>query len=87
LHPDVYYKALQRFLKRHKLRRVSFHELRHTHASQLVSNGTGVADVASRLGHSDIATTLKYYVHPLPEKQNEIAAQLEKQYGEIIKDD
>jgi integrase len=41
-----------------------FHDLRHTHASYLLEElGLSLEYVSKRLGHSDIQTTYRYYVH------------------------
>jgi hypothetical protein len=45
---------------------VSFHELRHTHASALIAQGWDAQAVAARLGDS-IATVLSVYVHQFDE--------------------
>jgi integrase len=42
---------------------VSFHELRHTHASQLIDANVDVVTIARRLGHSSPAITLNVYAH------------------------
>jgi integrase len=44
---------------------VRFHDLRHTHASQLLRQGTPVKTVSQRLGHSTAAITLNVYGHVL----------------------
>src|SRR5262249_39106089 len=44
---------------------VSFHELRHTHASQLIDAGVDVVQISKRLGHSSPAHTLSAYPPPL----------------------
>lgn len=43
-----------------------FHELRHTHATLLISNGTDVKTVQMRLGHSSAEVTMSCYAHALP---------------------
>lgn len=43
-----------------------FHSLRHTHASWLIANGCDIKTVSERLGHSDVAVTLKVYGHLMP---------------------
>lgn len=45
---------------------VTFHTLRHTHATTLLTNGIDVRTVSERLGHADPALTLRYYAHVLP---------------------
>ncbi len=42
---------------------ISFHGLRHSVASMLVSANTGITDVQSLLGHANPNTTLKIYSH------------------------
>lgn len=43
------------------------HSLRHTYATELVSNGVNPKVAQSLLGHSDIQTTLNLYAETLPE--------------------
>ncbi len=40
-----------------------YHSLRHTHATILIESGANIKDVQTRLGHSNIQTTLQTYVH------------------------
>ena len=40
-----------------------YHSLRHTHATMLIEGGADVKDVQTRLGHTNIETTLQTYVH------------------------
>lgn len=47
------------------LPRATFHMLRHTHASQLLSAGEPVTSVSRRLGHKNPAITLQVYSHVL----------------------
>lgn len=47
----------------------SFHSLRHTHASVLLSNGIHPKIVQERLGHSKISTTMDTYSHLIPGMQ------------------
>lgn len=57
--------------EKHGLR---FHDLRHTHASWLISGGARPDQVMERLGHSDIKTTYNTYVHMFPNDEEELAA-------------
>ncbi|RTL63701.1 MAG: site-specific integrase [Hyphomicrobiales bacterium] len=56
-----------------KLPRVSFHALRHTHASALIAAGLDVVIVSRRLGHASPTTTLRVYAH-LFQKDDSAAA-------------
>lgn len=48
-----------------KLERITFHELRHTTATLLLEAGVPPHVVSARLGHKDVATTLRIYAHVL----------------------
>jgi integrase len=48
-----------------QLERITFHELRHTTATLLLEAGVPVHVVSHRLGHKDVATTLRIYAHVL----------------------
>lgn len=58
----VFYKALART----GLRRIRFHDLRHTFASLLTQNGESLADIRDQLGHSSIQVTMDTYGHLIP---------------------
>ncbi|WP_056989643.1 tyrosine-type recombinase/integrase [Lacticaseibacillus camelliae] len=47
--------------------RITFHGLRHTHASVLLYQGVSVLSVSKRLGHSNISTTQSTYLHIIKE--------------------
>ena len=46
-----------------KLKRITIHGLRHTHASLLFEAGATIKEVQERLGHTDVKTTLNIYTH------------------------
>lgn len=56
-------------------REITFHSLRHTHASWLIANGCDLKTLSERMGHADEATTLRIYGHLMPGR-DAIAAQL-----------
>ncbi|MDH4227032.1 MAG: site-specific integrase [Deltaproteobacteria bacterium] len=68
-------------LRRAGLRRVRFHDLRHTFATLLISQGENVKFIQSQLGHASIQTTLDRYGHLLPEIHNEAGSKLDKVVG------
>lgn len=61
--PNYLTQAFPAFLKRHGMRRIRFHDLRHSCASLLYANGVALKDIQEWLGHSDIATTSNIYTH------------------------
>jgi integrase len=60
---------------------VRFHDLRHSHASQLLAAGVNIKVVAERLGHTDPAVTLRVYSHLMPDAQAEAAAKIDAIFG------
>ena len=50
-------------LKEFGLRKIRFHDLRHTFASLLINNDIELIKVSNFLGHSDISTTANIYAH------------------------
>lgn len=56
-----------RFLKRHKLKYINIHALRHTSATLLINEGVHAKIISQRLGHSDISTTMNIYGHAIEE--------------------
>lgn len=55
--------AFPKFLESHGLRRMRFHDLRHSCASLLLANGVPLKHIQEWLGHSDIGTTANIYSH------------------------
>lgn len=55
--------TLNSFIKKYKLRKITVHGLRHTHASILFEAGATIKEVQQRLGHKDIQTTMNVYTH------------------------
>ena len=55
--------AFPKFLEDHGLRRMRFHDLRHSCASLLLANGVPLKHIQEWLGHSDFTTTANIYAH------------------------
>ena len=55
--------AFPKFLEDHGLRRMRFHDLRHSCASLLLANGVPLKHIQEWLGHSDFTTTANIYSH------------------------
>ncbi len=63
---NVVNRHFHRCLKKAGLRRCRFHDLRHTFASLLLTDGAPIAYVSEQLGHSSIELTGKRYGHLIP---------------------
>ena len=52
-----------KFLRRNGLRRIRFHDMRHSCASLLLRNNVSMKQIQAWLGHSDYSTTANLYAH------------------------
>jgi integrase len=59
----------------------NLHALRHTHASELLAAREPVHVVSKRLGHADIAITLRIYAHALPGSDESVASRIDEVLG------
>ncbi len=73
---------MQRGIKESGVKRIRLHDLRHSHASMLVEMGFSPLEIANRLGHEKIETTLNTYSHLYPDKQEKLADRLDTEYKE-----
>ncbi len=64
---------------------VRFHDLRHSHATQLLAEGIHPKIAQERLGHSTITTTLDLYSHVTDTMQNEAALKLDAAFPAAVK--
>ena len=62
---------------------IRFHDLRHTAATIMLSQGVHPKIVQERLGHSTISMTLATYSHVLPTMQKEAAEKLDRLYRTV----
>jgi integrase len=65
------------FIRRLPLPQVSFHDLRHSHATHMLASGVHPKVASERLGHSKVGITLDLYSHVLPDMQSEAAAKID----------
>lgn len=72
--PDSISKGeFQRLARGAKLKRIRFHDQRHTHATLFMEAGNDITVVSKRLGHASVKTTADLYVH-VTERLQETAA-------------
>lgn len=56
--------------------RMTLHDFRHAHASNLIAKGVNVVSVSRRLGHSSVNITLDVYTHLIDRDETEIVNNL-----------
>jgi integrase len=67
-HTNLLQRVFHPALRRAGLRKIRFHDLRHTFASLLIANGEDVVRVSRLLGHASPTITLRVYSHMLPKE-------------------
>ena len=63
LKPDCLTTQFPAFIQRHGMKKMRFHDLRHSCASLLLANGVHLKQIQDWLGHSDFSTTANIYAH------------------------
>ena len=61
--PDYLTSQFPAFIRRHGMKKMRFHDLRHSCASLLLANGVPLKQIQDWLGHSDFSTTANIYAH------------------------
>ena len=61
--PDSFRHTHEKILKAIGAEHIRFHDLRHSYATRCVERGVDVKSVSELLGHADVRTTLRLYVH------------------------
>lgn len=79
--PDYITSKFEKLLKKNGLRKIRFHDLRHSCASLLVAKGFQLKDIQEWLGHADIQTTANIYAHLDVERKNKIADSMAKSFN------
>lgn len=77
MHPDTITKRFRQFLEDKNLPHITFHSLRHTHATLLIAQGLDVRTVSNRLGHAQTSTTLNIYAHEFSRIDREASDKLD----------
>ncbi len=61
--PDYITRHFKHMVQKYNLRKLRFHDLRHSCASLLFANGVSMKEIQAWLGHSTLATTANIYTH------------------------
>ena len=64
MEPHTCYTRYRRYLEKNGIGDYTFHALRHTFATRCVEQGFDIKSLSEILGHSNVTTTMTYYVHP-----------------------
>lgn len=71
--PNAYTRFWGRFMKRTDIKKIRLHDLRHSSASTMLSEGINMKVIQKRLGHKNIKTTLNTYSHVSTEEDQKAA--------------
>lgn len=63
LKPDYLTQHFEIIIKKNNLKKIRYHDLRHSCASLLIANGVSLKEIQDWLGHSDYGTTANIYSH------------------------
>ncbi|MBA3689041.1 MAG: site-specific integrase [Chloroflexi bacterium] len=75
--PHITERCLKPLLRKLGLPVIRFHDLRHTAATLLLTQGINPKVVSEMLGHADIGLTLETYTHVLPDMQAQVATAMD----------
>ena len=81
LDPSTITHTFRKIVKRAGLPALRFHDLRHTHASLMLKQGTHPKIVQERLGHASIQITLDTYSHVAPGLQEAAATRFDEAFA------
>lgn len=73
--PSKWFRA---FADAHGYQGLTFHGLRHVHASMLLQHHVDLQSVSVRMGHSDPSVTLRAYADAMPARDQEAAATMDR---------
>ena len=79
--PSTVTQQFRRIASRAGLSGVRLHDLRHTHASLMLQQGTDIKTISTRLGHSSVAFTMDTYAHLLPGMQKAAMEKFEEAFA------
>lgn len=83
--PDAFSSAFAAQVRRSGLPHVRFHDMRHSHASQLLRQGVNAKVVSERLGHASVGFTLDVYSHVLPGMQDDAARRIDAALRPVLR--
>lgn len=73
LDPESVAKTFARRVARSGVKRIRFHDLRHTHVAHLIAAGQDALVISKRLGHASVSFTYDKYGHLMPKADSDAA--------------
>lgn len=77
MHPDTPSQILNKIIKKHGLKRITFHGLRHTCISLQIASGIQAQIISKRAGHSNVTVTHNTYSHFFDNEFKEVANKMD----------
>lgn len=77
-HPDSISQKWRRFIKKHNLKEMKLHGMRHSCATSMIASHVDYTTVQHRLGHASSKTTMDYYAHCTPAMDQSAANVMDK---------
>lgn len=65
-------RLFQPALDRASLRRIRWHDLRHSYASLMLNEGANIKFLSAQMGHASVQITLDRYAHLIPERHDHV---------------
>lgn len=83
--PNYVSNRFTKFIRRHGIRHIRFHDLRGYFATQLMVQGFSLPDIIQRTGHSKASTLLDYYGHAMAENRSKMNKAITASYEQLGK--
>jgi len=83
--PNYVSNKFTKFIRRHGIKHIRFHDLRGYFATQLMIQGFSLPDIIQRTGHSKASTLLDYYGHAMVDSQSRMNKAITASYEKIWK--
>jgi integrase len=82
VHPNNFRRAFKVTIEQLNLPKIRVHDLRHTHATYLLSKQVNPKIIQERLGHKNVNITLNTYSHSLPSMQREVISKFDEMFNQ-----
>lgn len=81
---EVFKNDLSRYCNKAAVKKITPHDLRHSHASLLINEGINPLAISKRLGHAKVDMTLNTYSHLYQSTEDKVVDFLDNAYGKVL---